>query len=120
MVATDTLVPAGGGRAWEGSSGPVPSNGAADVARRDGAQPPRGSARVPRGPGDPSHARPPPAAAERYARGRGKTNFCTAASLGQTATGFWLRIWIIVGIALALSPSSLKATGPPYCISPLE
>jgi len=40
--------------------------------------------------------------------------------LGQTATGFWLRIWIIVGIALALSPSSLKATGPPYCISPLE
>ncbi len=69
-------------------------------------------------PTPPAHARrrPPPG----YARGRGKTNFCTAASFGQTATGFWLRIWIIVGIALGLSPSSLNATGPPYCISPPE
>ena len=110
--------PGGGERAWEGSSGPVSSNGASDVARPDGAQTARGSARVPRGPSDPSHARSPPPGAGRQAWGRGKTNFCTAASRGQTATGFWFKIWIMVGIALGLSPTSLKTTGPPYCINP--
>jgi len=37
-----------------GSTGPVPVKAAADDARRDGAQPPRSSARVPRGPVDPT------------------------------------------------------------------
>ena len=50
--------------------------------------------------------------------GRGNTNFWTAASLGHTATGFWPRIWIMVGIALGLSPISLKTTGPAYCMRP--
>jgi len=56
--------------------------------------------------------------ASSYAFGRGKTNFWTAASLGHTATGFWPRIWIIVVIAFGLSPTSLKAMGPLYCMSP--
>src|SRR5436190_16950568 len=37
----------------------------------------------------------PSAAPAAYDLGRGKTNFCTAASRGQTATGFCERIWII-------------------------
>jgi len=93
---------------------------ATDAARPDGAQPTRSSERVPHGPVDPDPSGRHAFAAERYARGRGKTNFCKAASLGQTATGFWPRIWIMVGIALALSPTSLKTTGPPYCMSPPE
>ena len=102
-----------------GSTGLVPAKRRRTSERRDGAQPPRSSARVPRGPVDPDPSgRHAPAAP--YARGRGKTNFCRAASLGQTATGFWLRIWIMVGIALALSPTSLKTTGPPYSINPPE
>ena len=41
-----------------GPSGPVPCERTAGVERPDGAQPPRSSARVPRGPSDPSHAPP--------------------------------------------------------------
>ena len=43
-----------------------------------------------------------------YALGRGKTNFCTAASRGQTATGLPPRIWIMVVTALGLSPSATR------------
>src|SRR5437016_2681284 len=55
---------------------------------------------------------------DRQALGRGNTNFCRAASFGQTATGFAFRIWTIVGMAFGLSPVSLKWMGPPYCMRP--
>src|SRR6266566_5343315 len=44
----------------EGVDGPVPFKRAAGVKRADGAQPQRGSARVPRGRGDPFPPPPPP------------------------------------------------------------
>ena len=47
-----------------------------------------------------------------YFFGRGNTNFCSATSRGHTTRGFWPRIWIIAVLALGLSPSSLKTTGP--------
>src|SRR5262245_7840504 len=55
------LLPAGSeGRAWAGGvAGPVPSKRPSEVAHPDGAQPPRGSERVPRGRGHPSRPRPP-------------------------------------------------------------
>ena len=46
-----------------------------------------------------------------YALGRGNTNFWSAASFGQTATGFRPRIWIMVVTAFGLSPISLKTHG---------
>src|SRR5437879_9695 len=54
---------AASGRGWEGATGPVPVKRAAGAARPDGAQPTRGSARVPRGPVAPSHPRAPAAPA---------------------------------------------------------
>src|SRR5215467_3053126 len=45
-------------RCGGGAAGPVPSKRPSEVARPDGAQPPRGSERVPRGRGRPSPAPP--------------------------------------------------------------
>src|SRR6266851_4727271 len=60
VTSTNNPTQGCGGRVREGSTGPVPANDATDVARPDGAPPPRSSARVPRGPADPSRTRPSP------------------------------------------------------------
>src|SRR5207245_8373413 len=51
----------GGRPGGEGSTRPVLSEGAANAARPDGAQPPRGIARVPTGHATPPPRPPPPA-----------------------------------------------------------
>src|SRR5213593_496074 len=82
----------GAGPGREGSKGPVPAERRRDAARPDGAQPPRSSARVPRGLLDPSRPGPAPpspgVAAWREWRRYGAWRWLDASTMWRSPSAF--------------------------------